>query len=150
MTDSKSLMRRLCHERELLRKLLALSVEQRDCLVAGQAERLSEIVGQQTSLLQRLSRSSVKTLTALSEMDEVRLEFSPEEAAEWRRLREEVKELAENLRRQGRLNWMLAAEAMRYIDFSINLLSGRTEEPAYASSGRRESRSAPLLVNKTA
>ena len=52
MVTQDQLAARLRQERELLRKLLTLTADQRNCLITGAGERLGEIVGQQSELLQ--------------------------------------------------------------------------------------------------
>ncbi|NIM06525.1 MAG: hypothetical protein GTO55_08860 [Armatimonadetes bacterium] len=149
MAESKVLALRLRQERDLLRGLLASAEEQRDCLIAGKADRLAEIVSQQSALLQKLSRAMNRTATVLGDSEESAQEVA-DETEECRQLRLDVKELAEDLRRQGRFNWILAREAMRYNDFSISLLAGREEDPSYSAAGRRQSRLSTSLMNRTA
>jgi flagellar biosynthesis/type III secretory pathway chaperone len=153
MVTQDQLAARLRQERELLRKLLTLTADQRNCLITGAGERLGEIVSRQSELLQKLSRVSAKTVTALTNLSDsppaARPEAAPEDA-EHRRLREEVKDLTAILQQRARLNLMLAKEAMKYIDFSISLLGGPQEEQMYSPKGGRSSESAPMLMNKTA
>jgi flagellar biosynthesis/type III secretory pathway chaperone len=149
MGDPKSLAARLRQERDLLQRLLTSVEEQRACLIAGKAESLGEIVSRQTALLQRLFKTADKTAALLNESENGLKDSSPE-AEECRGLRDEVRQLAENLRREGRINWVLAREAMRYADFSINLLAGREKEPSYSPNGKQQSRLSAILMNRTA
>jgi len=149
MDNQKGLAARLRHERDLIRELLNLAAEQRECLITGKADRLGEIVSQQAALLQRLSRAASKTKASSDDPGPLEGKTTPDSSA-CLQLRAETAELAEDLRRQGRLNWTLARQAMRYIDFSISLLGGREEEASYSSAGRRQARPSPFLMNKTA
>jgi pyruvate-formate lyase len=135
-----SVRRRL--EKELLQKLLTLTLEQRDCLIAGAPDRLGEIVGEQAAVLQKLSRNADKiaSLTQTAASGETR-----EPAFE-----KEVTELARRVKMEARLNCTLAQEAAKYVDFTISALGGQDREHSYSSGGRREVRANPVFMSETA
>jgi hypothetical protein len=130
-------------EKVLLQKLLALTLEQRDCLIAGAAARLGEIVGEQAALLQRLSRNADRIAVPAQSGEPAR--EIPDSA-----LAGEIRELAQRVQMEARLNRRLAQEAAKYVDFTLNAICGRESEASYSPGGRRDSRSSPIFMSKTA
>jgi flagellar biosynthesis/type III secretory pathway chaperone len=146
MAAQEDLVLRLRQEREILRNLLSLTGEQRDCLIGGASDRLGEIVNTQAVLLQKLSHIAAKTTAAL---DAAKTSI-PESVVVPAQLRQEIAQLAAEVRRQAQTNGRLAQQAMEYTDFCIGLFRGRAEQPVYSHTGTRDATAARSLMNQIA
>lgn len=141
----------LREERELLRTLVTLVEEQRDCLIAGDAARVSDIAVSQAALLQKLSRTMPLALPGTTDSaPDTAIQIDEPDNPVTRHLQEEITILAARLQQQSLINRKLAEEAMQYIDFTVKLLLGQDDRPAYSSSGTRETCPVIHLMNRTA
>jgi len=140
----------LRQKKSLLHRLLTLAKEQRTCLISGNALRLGEIVGEQTLVMQRLSRLFGSVISEQLDPDQAQEQLTQSEEYEIADLKEEIISLAEQLQRAAKINNRLAKESMHYIDFSMSLLGGRHESPAYSQKGKNKKASSAYLMNRTA
>ena len=133
MNTAERLLVLLGTQRELLMRLLELTREERACLLHSRLEQLATIVEEQSAALQEqadLSRRITQclerscpgsprgavTLTALL------ASLTEPEARRVRAYADEVAALSANIQREGRVNWHLAQQAMRYVDYTLQLI----------------------------
>jgi hypothetical protein len=140
MTNSLGSLVALQQEREILRTLLSLAQEQQHCLIAGEPGSLNDIVASQATLLQQLSQVMKRSLSPAD----------ISQHSEQQCLRVEIDNLAGAIQRQATINRKLADEALHYVSFTINAITGYDSSPAYSSEGTCGTRRAFSLVNKTA
>ncbi len=128
-------------QQTLLTRLLGLTREERDCLLDSRLDRLEAIVAEQTELLTAQRTLSTRIAAQLARLAadqglEGRItlarvaETLPEPAAAHvTTYYRTITTLTETVQREGRTNWHLSQQALKYVDFTLKLI-GRAGEGA--------------------
>jgi hypothetical protein len=145
-------------QQTLLTRLLGLTREERDCLLDSRLDRLEAIVAEQTALLatqQQLSNRISLALTHLADalhidgritLARVAETLTGPAAARVTAFYRAITSLTETVQREGRTNWHLSQQALKYVDFTLKLI-GRTQSDSklYAPGAQAASRPAVQL-----
>lgn len=134
MTATNHLLSLLASQRDVLSRLLEHVRDERQCLLNNRIDQLDLIISNQAALLaqqHQLSTRITRTLTRIGaemqldgRMSLARIaEHLPSPAAEQARAYyRTLTNLAEELQREGRVNWHLAQQALNYVDFTLRLI----------------------------
>ncbi|HOF86723.1 MAG TPA: flagellar protein FlgN [Armatimonadota bacterium] len=141
MKALEQLERLLEAQRDGLARLLDLCARERECLLAAGIAELDAITHAQAELLARQAWLCTQTFTALEALAQ-RLEMPPhtalseliprldaETGARIQRRAQGLTELADAVQREGRVNWHLAQQALRYVDFTLKVIGQAKEGP---------------------
>jgi hypothetical protein len=147
-----------------LSRLLALCEQERTCLLNGNIQQLDTVTREQAELLARHAILCTQTFSAL-EAAASQLHLPAQTAMSallahldlptGQRLQSSARiltEMADTLQREGRINWHLAQQALRYVDFTLKVISQAKDGPRpYAPSTQPPpAMSAQLLVDSCA
>jgi flagellar biosynthesis/type III secretory pathway chaperone len=141
MSEIDRLVALLENQQQALTRLLELAREERCCLLEGHLDRLTEIVQEQTALLADHGRLSAHITTTLERMaaaaqlagrvslaniipcvDEAR-------AGKVRLYYRALTSAADELQRESRVNWYLAQQALKYVDFTLKFIGQAKDGP---------------------
>ncbi|MHB9024212.1 MAG: flagellar protein FlgN [Armatimonadota bacterium] len=128
-------------QQQVLTRLLELTREERGCLLDGRLDRLTEIVREQAAQLTEQGRLSTQITTSLERLAAAR-QFSGRislarftecldepHAGRMRRHYRALTAAADELQRESRVNWYLAQQAMRYVDFTLQCIGHAKDGP---------------------
>ncbi len=164
MGVSEQLLILLGNQREVLLRLHELCRQERESLLNSAVDRLEAIIQEQSKLLATQSRLSARIAYALQRLAaEQRLTGAPTlsqvaaalPAPDGDTLRAHshaLAELADTVQQEGRVNWYLSQQAMKYMDFTLKLI-GRSKEgpqPYVPTAHLRDTRPMQLLLDNRA
>lgn len=140
MSALESLLALLARQHALFSRLQALVQEERACLLNSELDRLEGIVQEQSALLTEQSLLSSRVLSTLEGVKTAlrldgRLSLArlaeylddPAQAATVRNYHRELAGMADEIQREGQVNWHLAQQALKYVDFTLKMI-GRSKE----------------------
>jgi len=155
----QSLVEALQEEIELYRRLLVEAESQREALVANRVDELQIAIARQEQMLAARPALQARTAAILAQMAEHLGEpgLTVLEAAcriggstgmELRTLRDRILEAAARLSQVNRVNAELLNSGLRFLRFTLGILSESASEGApYLAIGGRSSQAATLLIN---
>lgn len=129
----------LARQRDVLQRLLELARDEQACLLNSRLDTLDTIVEAQANLLIEQGTLSIDIVHALEQLavehpfdERITLARVAEHlpmpaAAQVRSLYRDLTAMAETLRREGRINWALAQQGLRFIRFTLQAI-GRTKD----------------------
>lgn len=142
MRETEEFLSLLACQRDLLLRLLDLTKDEHESLVHGKPELLDAITQEKTRLFTAQAKLSEHVTTAMmrivgdGSLDPSTLtlsrvlEYLDASAAEAvRALAKELFELEERLQREGRINYVLAQQSLRYIDYTLRIVSQDMDDP---------------------
>lgn len=158
------LLSHLGTQRDVLLRLQALSQEERTCLLNSRLDRLEEITAEQQVLLTTQAQLSHRITNHLERLGaELQLSgritlsriaetITGPQAATLQAYYREITEVAEYVQREGRVNWYLSQQALKYVDFTLKLLGRVKSGPALYTPRVQEksNRSMQLLMDSCA
>jgi flagellar biosynthesis/type III secretory pathway chaperone len=163
MSPTDALLNLLVRQQEVLTRLLELCREERACLLDSELPRLEVIIDAQSSLLSEQARINARIVQVLDTMGtELGLagrcslarvmEQLGDEGARYRTHYQRLHELTETVQREARVNWHLAHQALKYVDYTLKVLGRAKEGPEpyspFALTG--SSRRLQLLMDSSA
>jgi hypothetical protein len=128
-------------QREGLSRLLDLCHAERQCLLQGHLQQLEPITREQAELLARQSVLSMHVYTALEQtaraldlpehaaLQDVAARLEAPHGPRVQQLSRALMELAATLQQEGRVNWHLAQQALRYVDFTLKVIGKAKDGP---------------------
>ncbi len=163
MGASEILVNLLEHQRGVLSRLRELIDEERTCILDSKIERLQEIVEEQKLVLAEQSRLSAQITKLLDKIgNQVQsnelfslsmvIQYLPEPIATTvENYQRELSSALIDIQREGRINWYLAQQALKYVDFTLRLISNNGSPQTYQQRPNSEPRrSARLLMDSCA
>lgn len=163
MTALEHLLSLLGNQREVCQRLLELVREERSCLLNSRLDCLEAIVEEQSALLAKQGAGSTLISRDLERLaDELCIEgrislarliehlpASPAEQA--RAYYRDLTTLADDIQREGRVNWHLAQQALSYVDFTLRMVGRAKAGPQpYAVSASQDRTAVRLLMDNCA
>ncbi len=139
MGATEHLLVLLANQREVLTRLQELGRTERESLLNSQLDQLEGIVQEQGRLLSSQARLSSRIAQLLARLSqELQLTGTPTlsniaesltgpDAQTIRSYCRELNAMAEDVQREGRVNWYLSQHALKYVDFTIKLI-GRSKD----------------------
>jgi flagellar biosynthesis/type III secretory pathway chaperone len=163
MGANEILINLLDHQRGVLARLRELIDEERTCILDSKIERLQEIVEEQKLVLAEQARLSAQIMRLLDRIGNqvhseetfslsMVIQYLPEPLAstvsDYQR---ELSAALIEIQREGRINWYLAQQALKYVDFTLRLISNNSTPQTYQARPQSEPRrSARLLMDSCA
>lgn len=150
-------------QQEGLSRLLDLCHQERQCLLQGHLQQLEPITREQAELLARQSILSMHIFTALEHaagalglpehaaLQDVIDRLEAPRNPRLQQLARSLMELASTLQQEGRINWHLAQQALRYVDFTLKVIGKAKDGPqTYSPMTQAAPAAAQLLVDSCA
>jgi len=164
MQALEQLERLLDAQRDGLSRLLDLCMRERECLLTAGIAELDTVTREQAELLARQAWLSTQTFTALedlacslempahSALSDLLPRLDAEAGSRLQRRARLLTEFADAVQREGRVNWHLAQQALRYVDFTLKVIGQAKDGPhPYAPASPSAHRNgARLLMNSCA
>ena len=141
MGATATLLGLLKQQQDVLARLQALCAEQRECILGSDIIRLDVVTQQQQSLLAAQAALSTRITRVLEGMcRDLALDGPPslarlaetltgDDSRQVRQFHQDIRRRAAEIQRDGRLNWYLAQQALRYIDFTLKLVGHAQDGP---------------------
>ncbi|HEY3418643.1 MAG TPA: flagellar protein FlgN [Armatimonadota bacterium] len=141
MSEIDRLVPLLASQQQALTRLLELAREERSCLLEGHLDRLTEIVQEQTTLLTdhgRLSKQITSSLERIAAARQLSGRVSlariipcvdDKRASQVRLYYRALTSAADELQRESRVNWYLAQQALKYVDFTLKFIGQAKDGP---------------------
>ena len=141
MGATSTLLSLLRQQQEILARLQALCAEQRDCILSSDIARLDAVAQQQQPLLAAQAVLSTRIIRALENLyRDLSLTGPPslarlaevltgEDDRQIRHYYQDIRHRASEVQREGRVNWYLAQQALKYIDFTLKLVGHAKDGP---------------------
>jgi len=164
MSAMDHLLGLLASQQDVLSRLQELCREERACLLNSQLDRLDDITQEQRTLLtsqahlstriiQTLDRAGIELgLTGRMSLARVAENAQGPVTERVREFYSDISAMADELQREGRVNWYLAQQALKYVDFTLKLVGRAKEGPLpytpHAQAGSM--RSTQLLMDSCA
>ena len=137
-------------QQEILARLRALIHQERESLLDGNLGQVEEVTNVQSHLLAQQAKLSARIAALLRQLGgQLHLDghislakivdfLSDEQAHRVRAYYQEISSLAEDVQREGRLNWHLSQQALKYVEFTLRTIGRAKESPApsYAPAAR--------------
>jgi flagellar biosynthesis/type III secretory pathway chaperone len=151
----------LGNQREVLLRLLELVHEERTYLLNSQLDHLETAVEAQGNLLAKEAALSTQITRVLDRLGKelhisgraslarIIEHLTGSVADELRDYYRSLTQLADQLQREGRINWHLAQQALKYVDFTLKLIGDAKHQPvSYGPSAHRaRGKSTQLLMD---
>jgi flagellar biosynthesis/type III secretory pathway chaperone len=139
MVESSRLKEILAEEVRLLKEMVALEEKTMQILMEGNACALAEANLQKEELVKKMAEIEKQRRVLLPSGVTLR-EFcrreNPPDAGELEELRLHLLRLHSSLQRMLKLNRNLLKHNLRFVEYALNIIFPRKEEPLYASSGK--------------
>jgi flagellar biosynthesis/type III secretory pathway chaperone len=163
MGANEILINLLEHQQGVLARLRELIDEERSCILDSKIERLQDIVEEQKLVLAEQARLSAQIIRLLDRIgnqvqsDEsfslsMVIKYLPEPfATTVTNYQRELSTALLDIQREGRINWYLAQQALKYVDFTLRLISNNGTSQTYQARPQSEPRrSARFLMDSCA
>jgi flagellar biosynthesis/type III secretory pathway chaperone len=152
MGANEILINLLEHQRGVLTRLRELIDAERTCILDSKIEELQKIVEEQKLVLAEQARLSTQIIRLLDRIgNQVQSEetfslsmvikYLPEPMAETvANYQRELSTALIDIQREGRINWYLAQQALKYVDFTLRLISNNGTPQTYQARQQSEPR----------